>query len=281
MVNVMRKPPSSPPVIISMTTIPSRMHRIYPVLESLTRQTALIDSVKLWIPKTYRRSGLAEFDLPQVPKGVEICRADYDYGPATKVFPCVLENIAQAPDLSILYCDDDRIYDPGWAQRLLDAGRLHPDCCIAEAGNFAHLVLASEFKTKLPFKLLRFLTLNASKLVFNGILRARYQTGLRQSGGVIDICKGFGGVLVRPRFFREEAFDIVEPFWAVDDVWISGMLAANGVSIRLLDQGLTSSGTELMGVDPLTQFSLDNRGRKQLDAECVRFFQRNYSIWMS
>ncbi len=55
---------------------------------------------------------------------------------------------------------------------------------------------------------------------------------LRTKIGIVDICQGFGGVLVEPSFFPETVFDIPELLWMVDDVWLSGQLTINSIQIR-------------------------------------------------
>ena len=43
------------PVIISLSTIPSRFDKIGPTLESLLAQSAKIDEIRIYIPKSYLR----------------------------------------------------------------------------------------------------------------------------------------------------------------------------------------------------------------------------------
>jgi hypothetical protein len=54
-----------------------------------------------------------------------------------------------------------------------------------------------------------------------------------REAGYVDILQGLGGAVVRPEFFDDAAYDIPEVIWAVDDVWLSGILAKNGVPICL------------------------------------------------
>ena len=104
-----------PNTIVSLSSIPSRFDRLGPVLRALLDQTAEIDRIVLWVPQEYRR-GLEVHALPKVPAGVEVLRCDKDYGPATKVIPAL--GLADDPDTRILYCDDDQIYAPTWAETL-------------------------------------------------------------------------------------------------------------------------------------------------------------------
>ena len=74
-----------------------------------------------------------------------------------------------------------------------------------------------------------------------------------RKAGFADILQGLGGVVVRPDFFDDEAFDIPDILWAVDDVWLSGMLeprasapakrlAAMGVEKKRFLQALDQAG---------------------------------------
>jgi hypothetical protein len=42
-----------------------------------------------------------------------------------------------------------------------------------------------------------------------------------------------GGAVIRPEFFDDTAHKIPGVLWAVDDVWLSGLLAAKGIPIWL------------------------------------------------
>ena len=49
--------------------------------------------------------------------------------------------------------------------------------------------------------------------------------------GYVDILEGFAGGLVRPDMFGPEDAIIPDRLWAVDDIWLSGMLARKGLGI--------------------------------------------------
>ena len=74
--------------IISLSTIPARFSKIYPVLENLQARTLKIDEIRLYVPRKFRRFPDYGGELPDVPKGVRILRADEDLGPVSKVLFC-------------------------------------------------------------------------------------------------------------------------------------------------------------------------------------------------
>ena len=105
-------------LVISLSSVPPRFDKTWQTLECLLAQTAPVDAVNLYIPKTYRRFPDWDGTPPAVPDGVQICRVDEDWGPSTKVLAAAREFRGQ--DVDILFCDDDRRYGPGWAQKFLD-----------------------------------------------------------------------------------------------------------------------------------------------------------------
>lgn len=261
-----------PQSIISLTTIPPRMDGIRPTLESLLRQTARIDAVILWIPRAYRRPEFNSFTLPEVPAGVEVRRCDVDYGPATKILPAV--EAFRGSDARILYCDDDRIYDSCWASRLLAASDAHPDACITEVGEVVALTLKKAFKATPAYRCLTTATL--------GIFGNFYRRGMRAlevGVGRVDICKGYGGALVRPGFFTPAAFDIPDLLWTVDDIWLSGQLALSGVPVLKIAEMEMATKTAVAGVAPLEGYIYADHGREQANVACIRYFQDRYGIW--
>lgn len=266
--------PEMPATIVSLTSIPPRMARIGPTLESLLRQDARIDAVILWIPRSYRRPEFGSFALPTLPSGIEVRRCDFDYGPATKILPAC--DAFRDRDVRILYCDDDRIYDPSWATRLLAASDAHPGTCIAEVGEVVALTLKKAFKATRLYRGLTLATL--------GIFGSLYRREMRQlevDSGRVDICKGYGGVLVRPEFFTPAAFDIPDLLWTVDDIWLSGQLALNGIPIHKASPRELSHKTDLAEVDALVDYVYADHRREQANAACIRYFQERHGIWRS
>jgi len=207
-----------------------------------------------------------------VPPGVEVRRCDVDYGPATKVLPAV-EAFGHR-EARILYCDDDRIYDPDWASRLLSASDAHPDACIAEVGEVVRLTLKKAFKATPAYRALVLATLG----IFSGLYR-RSMRSLEVGVGTVDICKGYGGVLVRPGFFTPAACDIPDLLWTVDDIWLSGQLAVNGVPIRKITDCEQAIKTDAADIDALVDYVHADHRREQANRACIRHFQREYGIW--
>jgi hypothetical protein len=259
--------------VISLTTIPPRMAKIGPTLESLVRQTAKIDEVMLWIPNSYRRAKFSTFTLPQVPEGVSIHRAELDYGPATKILPALSR--FKGEDVRIIYCDDDRVYNRDWAERMIDFADRHPGECIAEAGEVIESLYRKYLATFPRYHVLKYATLGISSHLHRRKIRE-----LNPGLGRADVCKGYGGVLVRPEFFTPAVFDIPEIMWTVDDIWLSGNLRLNNIPIRQITRQENSEKSEAAFIDPLVSYVHMDHGRERANMLCVRYFQDKHGIWL-
>ena len=95
------------------------------VLDLLLGQGAA--SVWLWIPPAYVRFPEWSGALPDVPEDMEIRRAPFDAGPATK-FLFAMDKISDDRDL--LICDDDTEYGAGWLEAFRKARLAHPQAAL-------------------------------------------------------------------------------------------------------------------------------------------------------
>ncbi len=90
--------------------------------------------------------------------------------------------------------------------------------------------------------------------------------------------EGCGGVLVKSRFFAPEVFRVPDKLWSVDDIWLSGIAAYNGVHIWGNNGYMPN---EIAGAeqDALCNSTLEGLNRQQANLECVLFMQREFGIW--
>ncbi|MFN4170738.1 MAG: glycosyltransferase family A protein [Pseudorhodobacter sp.] len=264
--------------IISLTAIPPRFPHIGETLTSLLKQGSDIAAIELWLPRSYRRFAFdVDRDLPKVPAGVQIHIADHDYGPATKVLPSALRH--RGKDVNILFCDDDKVYDPNWAARLVGAAKSRPGCCIVEEGSDVFECSDVAFRGKIQPRYPR-----RRKTLLYRLKRAaslgRWKSRKAEGSGYADILEGWGGVLVRPEFFGDEVFDIPDPLWMVDDIWLSGHLTVRNVPIWLHYGGPRVAGAkEEVSAAALRKQTVRGMDRKALNSACVRHYQDRYGIW--
>lgn len=188
-----------PKVIISLTTIPSRLGELNPVLIELSKQTC--HEIWLNIPKKYNRfpewDGTIPDVLETIPK-VRVNRDCEDVGPGTKIFG-VLNKGLDSRDL-IIYLDDDTLYDEKMVTNLLKWHRTDPTCAWGLSG----------------FK-------------FENYFSKNYP---REHGTLHDVLEGYGGVIMKLKWIRDihdEFKELASEAKFADDVVISNLLEKIGV----------------------------------------------------
>lgn len=196
-------------VIVSLTTIPSRLPLLETTLMSLMRQTLAPARIVLNLPAYSRREQCA-YVVPDALRrlaAVEI-RETADLGPATKIVPTLL---AEAPDRMIVALDDDRIYPATLIETLEAAARADPDGAFA----FGGWIVPADYVDR------------PTTVASNFFMRppAPVRAPRLKAPKEVDVLLGFCAYLVRPRFFDLPALTDwsgapPEAFY-VDDVWIS------------------------------------------------------------
>jgi hypothetical protein len=197
-------------VIVTLTTLPSRIDRIGPTIKSLLNQTVSPGAIRIHVPAASRREGLP-YVVPAwlaALQSVRIVRCNVDYGPATKLIPA-LSDIAD--DQRLLVVDDDRIYQPHLVEQFLTWSEARPDAAIAASGWDAPADLTDRPSTLVA-------TLGGRPPAPIKCTRVR---GTRD----VDVMQGLSGYLVRPRFVDLAAIrdyaGAPDAAFFVDDVWIS------------------------------------------------------------
>ena len=200
-------------VIVGITTIPSRLPSLLPTLKSLLLQNVPPSRILLHLP-THSRRERVEYSVPEELKGLEVIRIirSPDWGPATKILPALLDSGA---DQRVVAVDDDRIYRPTLLEDLLEASERHPDAAV---GCFGLIVPLDRIDRR-------------RGLVGRTIDGLRYGRGVSLRGSrlrhplPVDILHGYGGMLVRPRFFDlERVADLdgaPDAAWLEDDTWFA------------------------------------------------------------
>jgi hypothetical protein len=276
--------------IISLSTIPPRFADIGPPLRALLAQTSRPEAVELYIPRTYRRFPQWGGGLPEVPEGVKIVRIDEDLGPGTKILPAARAYRGQ--DIELLFVDDDSLYFPDWAARILKLRRKMPNTALCASGltmdgmglswsagkPLPRAVIAPRANRQLGFHFRHLLECAKRHSPDRPDLRAWFRKVDRS--GYVDVAEGVAGVAIRPDYIDDLAFIVPPVLWAVDDVWISGHLARRGVRIWA-DKRLNCAQAlvKLQLTYPLFKAVLDGANRKQANLACVDYMRKTYGIW--
>ncbi len=196
-------------VVVSLTTIPSRIDFIAETLKSLMAQTRAPREIRINLPRTSIREK-RDYIIPQwleELRSVNLVRCE-DWGPATKLLPTLS---ACRADQLILVVDDDRIYAPNTIEVLEAAARAEPGAAFGLGGWIVPIDLTDRPTTLIS---------NVFQMPPAPLRTAR----LRRRTSV-DILQGFAGYVVRPCFFDfSAAIDYSgapSAAFFVDDVWIS------------------------------------------------------------
>ncbi|MBA4490618.1 glycosyltransferase family 2 protein [Paracoccus sp. S1E-3] len=265
------------PTIVTLSTIPPRFGLLAPTLNSLLAQKLPVQEIRLYIPQRYRRFRDWDGTLPEVPAGITICRCPDDLGPATKVLPATRDLVGQ--DVDILFCDDDKLYDPCWHRRFKAARAARPDACIVEAGdNLPDICDSTRAPDRLPrakrwtrkplsYRLKRILSLFTIK------------SPMYANSGYIDVLAGHAGVMVRPEWFDDAAWAIPDIVWTVDDPWLSGHLERKGIPIWLMAEVRRMRCSGAGAVDALQDLVEQDHGRVRADIAAIDYMRRTYNLW--
>ncbi|WP_422033176.1 hypothetical protein [Roseovarius sp.] len=225
---------------IALTSIPPRLPRLGPVLASLLAQEPAPARVILCLPEQWARFP-GGGALPAMPEGIERLDVPEDLGPATKAVGPARALAGQVERL--IYCDDDWLMPQGWAGALLSAQRK------------GEAVAASGWTVD----------------------RLTRRSGARP--GCVDIAQGFSGVLIDPRWLAGDGMAPPSAAWAVDDIWLSGQLARQGIAIRLATGARAGMAPAYDDGHALQDAAIGGRTRHEANMACVEVLTRRYGIW--
>lgn len=265
------------PTIITLSTIPPRFHLLKATLASLLDQDLPAQAIHLYIPHSYRRFPDWDGTLPAVPEGVTIRRCEKDLGPATKILPAARDYAGQ--DVDLLFCDDDKIYDPQWHARFKRARRAHPGSCLVEAGEtLPDIADSTRPKARLP-RAKRWVKKPFSYRVKRLLSLFTIKSSMYANAGYVDILGGHAGVMVKPDWFDATAWEIPPILWTVDDPWLSGHLERRGIPIWLIAELRRTSVTEASEIDALHNLVEEDHDRVRADIAAVDYMRRTYGVW--
>lgn len=276
--------------IISLTAVPPRFAMLGPALASLVAQKQRAESIRLYIPLTYRRFAGYAGEVPAVPDGVTIVRVADDLGPATKVLYAARDLRGQAVD--IVYGDDDHHYLPDWTQRLLAARAAHPDCAVAACGTSVALLGRPDYAPKpqpqavKPPSMRHQLGFQVKRLLMGIPHGGRAHLPMNppfrciKESGFADVAEGFAGVAISPDFLDDAVFDIPPHLAMVDDIWLSGHLARRGIGIWA-EAGANRFCTlrAASSTDALHLQRAEGTQRLEANRACIDHMRREYGVW--
>jgi hypothetical protein len=268
--------------IVSLTTIPPRFASLEPTLRSLLRQSA--DEVRVYVPAAYRRFPDWDGTLPRVPNGVKVWRCEKDYGPATKILPACSD--LRGTDAQILFCDDDGEFAPGWAARLFALQQRRPGQAVAAYvrsinGYVSNRVSPRNLPLAWQLPIAWDLPYRARRVLFKYFGMPHPWRRPFARAGYGDVFFGVGGVVVRPGFFDDTAFEVPDEAWAVDDVWLSAQLARLGIPVYCPRRHPLPRALGQSDIASLFDMEVLGQGRQALNRVAAAYCRDTQRVWTS
>ena len=254
-------------VIVTLTSIPSRLKYLLSTLLSLLKQSIKADEIVLSFSRYSLREPakgdpyiidplLADFIQK---KKITVLRCEKDYGPATKLLGLLKRekslNLNKEEESLIITVDDDKIYDIDTIKNLLEGWKRNKDSVVVRKGS---IITRINKNSKLYL---------ANKLCFNKYNRLyeRVVLGTKiDKDKRVSVLFGTGGVLYRASYFNNDIFDYKKynpdfpekRFFTVDDIYFSGYLAKNNIVIKVINMPETKF-TSILNKQNKTSLSLD------------------------
>lgn len=195
-------------VIISLTSIPSRLESLHLTIKSLLNQNLEFQKIILWLHEDL--GGQIPGSLARYEGG----RFEIGYCQTTEPHRKLVETLKRHPDQVIVTCDDDVIYPEDWLQRLITCWEATPGDIVA------HMCRQIRFE--------------------NGELM-RYRSWRGEQRGASTpgtLALGWGGVVFPPGSLDERVLDYdtyMRLCPRADDLWFKAMAHLKGTAVRKSD----------------------------------------------
>lgn len=187
-------------MIISLTTIPSRIEHTQNTIDSLSNQGV---PIHLWLPKYVAKtdSHFTENDIPAWMDKYQNLNIEFveDYGSITKLLPALLNNVSD----EIITVDDDCLYPEHFVETLANwYEKFNKQKCICYRGK---VLVSKKYNHSFSFRNVKRPT-------------------------VVDIITGVYGVMYNKSWFNTDTLiEDSSHFKGNDDIIISGNLAKNNI----------------------------------------------------
>ena len=206
-----RRSETTLPLIVSLTSIPSRLDRLHLTIRSLLAGEHKPEKVVLWL--NHALSGA----LPASLARMEGPLFEIRFAGLTSSHRKLVHALDAFPNATIVTCDDDVMYDSTWLVRLHDDHRRHPDSVIAHQCRRISYDAAGSL---LPYR--EWPTESRTDLTLPNLMPV-----------------GYGGVLYPPDcLFRDvcnaDLFLTLAP--GADDIWFKAMSVLRGTAVRRSSQ---------------------------------------------
>jgi hypothetical protein len=216
-----------PDLVVSMTTLPARLHVVHNAVESVLAQSILPSRLVLWISDDVNADAIPPQLASLESRGLEIRRVR-DVGPHTKLIYALRE----FADKSIVTVDDDVIYPTNALQCLWEQHLRFPQAVVS---NWAReLAFGRDGAAK---------GVREGKLLTPPLLEREIEQAKKYiaAPSLLAFPYGTAGVLYPPGALNEQVFDI-ETMKALcpkeDDIWFKAMSVLNGTPVVTTNLGI-------------------------------------------
>lgn len=132
---------SSLRIVVGLTTIPSRVEYLAPVVAALKDQTRIPDAIYVTIPKISAKEHGTPYPLKKIAQILKkntgdvgkVLVLDEDYGPLTKLIGMWMHE--RDPNTLLITADDDQLYSNTFIQTLSDGANRHPGAAVCLCGH--------------------------------------------------------------------------------------------------------------------------------------------------
>jgi hypothetical protein len=197
--------PAEVDVVISLTSIPSRLSTLHLTIKSLLNQNISFEKVVLWLHQDIKSN------LPRALEKLQGPRFEIHYSETTEPHRKLVETLKIHPDRVIVTCDDDMMYPEDWLARLLGSWSHTPDDIVA------HRCRKIRIKNReiLPYK--------------------TWHSEPQGETSLQTLALGWGGVLFPPgsldaRVLDRDSYMRLCP--NADDLWYKAMAMLKGTAMR-------------------------------------------------
>ena len=242
----LKPPKKTAPVIVSLTSIPSRLGLVDITIRSLLAQELSPFKIILWLNEDW------QLKIPNRLKNLQNEHFEIRYCPGTSSYRKLIPTLKAFPQHPIVTVDDDVIYPKNWLEGLYEAHKTAPDHVVCQyARTIARTKGVTAPYSKWPF-------LRKEQLESNNILPI-----------------GFGGVLYPNNSFGEDVFSetvYMELAPKADDLWFRAQTALNDKKILKLRE--FAQPIPIINSQTVSLKKTNVRGdsnRKQWDALCDHY----------
>ena len=199
------------PLIVSLTSIPSRLGRLHLTIRSLLAGEQKPEKVVLWLNHALRG------ELPDSLRRMEGPLFEIRFAGLTSSHRKLVHALDAFPGATIVTCDDDVMYDATWLVRLHNDHRRYPDSVIAHQ---CRRIAYDDTGSLLPYR--------------------QWPTETRTdvtSPNLMPV--GYGGVLYPPDCLHRDVGN-ADLFLSLapdaDDIWFKAMSLLRGTAVRRSSQ---------------------------------------------